>query len=452
MPKRHSKATVTGRKKGRKAKAPTAATRTRPSPELRKKFASVLKGVAKDSKEVWRGFRLQADKPPTIDDWPTVKQQLQNLANRTEKRLVRYDDVAEHIRLSSDEPLKQCVRNAEALGFRDKLAAMHGSLVEQEIEALAPVSDEDKKQIQEHIRTLVAKAAIVHGVAGRLHAEIAAMPPALSPEQEKLLLGVSKALGRVMTACVDLAANVKPEASDVWLTRVTSGITAIREFETVIDEVTSTLQVQAERLKERGRPGEAAKVTAFAARIASDLLFGLSIIDNFVDELSRAIHIPKEAAAAAQKISVDVRVIQSRLNVVASELASVSDGRKGGDAADPRSIPEYHDLAERERIVVALFQVLRSEEGPAATLGIDDVVSRIQPDLASRGIGARKGTIGNIVRTLVKQNVLADSVSKHLMGYGGAKMYRLTEPAAAKYPSGATAKRCSAAGRSETYA
>jgi hypothetical protein len=408
---------------------------------LRKKFADVMKGIDKEARKLCRRFQAQADTPPTIDEWDLAKEELADFAKRADKRLEKYDAIAEEIRRSSDLPLKQIVKDSQSLRLRALLISMRGELRDQELNALAPLSDEEKKNLQKYIANLLGQAKLVSSIATQLKSRIDALSDVETRKHEVDLRPVRRALEQMVKSGVDLAANLGRDPAESWCQRKTTAIKAIEEYGEVIDIAKKEVQKRAGSLGSRGRSDLRKELEAFSEAVEGELLLDSAIIEALIEALGAAIHLPKAAAQAAQEIVGVVTKLQPSINATLAELSAArGDKSREGDLVDPATICEYSDLVERERIVVDLLMKDRRERGAAATLTVEQIVADVQSAFRATGAGG-KSTIKEVVRRLCEKQVLIGTPGDRSPGgHGGALKFRLSEAAAAKYARWASSK------------
>lgn len=444
QPQKKSRAKANGATRARSPRRPAGKHPAGPptvARDLRRQFVGVFEKAGRLTKKFQKSFEASGDRDVSITDLDDNKKRLGSFERSIGKLIEEYDGIREKIACCGDAKLADVAERADAAGFRPLLADMHQSLADQHVNAIRPLTNEDRALLRKHIANLLRRASIVHRLSVKLAVDVAtdlaSATPGMSPEHKAALLDIRRAFASLVKASVDFATDAKRDPADSAPQRVPRLIQAAHKYELAIDNAKAMLTRCAQALKTPGTSALKRRVETFVSQLDGLVVFDQAILENVVKALLAVVHPPKEAGSAASDCLRVMRDLQPKNALLLAEC-SAARGKKdrSGDRVPLRSIRDYGALEDSERIVVDVFRKLRSEQSPTAKIRVKEVVAQAQPQLRAQGLACSEGTIRQILSKLASdtENILFAEPEHRKGGHGGAYLYRLTVPAGEKYP------------------
>ncbi len=427
------------RKKSAKKKASKSRTTTGStgSPALRRQLISAIEAIGKFTFRFQKLVRKLAGTAATLDKLDEIKRVIDRSSRKAPKLQADFESALAAAKESGDVPLEQAAGLVEASQFRALLVDFETVLSDQSSDAAAPVSSKDKKAFHERLVSLIDQAEALTTAAEALAADLNPESCKQSHEYCQSLITARDALGKVFTAGLKLVADCRPTDSVTFDRLFRATVKAVEEYEFSLDEVKAEVLRQAERLRDLGGPYRSQQLDEFAKGMLRAIKFDEAIIKHLTQAIKAAVRLPPKAAKLAGRLRSIAAGVLSDIRV---ELMGASGGEElVGDLPPNAAIRAYDDLTPRDRSFVDIFRELFATRGPAATLGVIEVMKAVNPKLKAQGLR----TVGAVtVRTILgtlssaDESVLfasRDDRSK-TGGHGGKLLYRLTVPASRKYP------------------
>lgn len=406
------------------------------APSLRRELIAAIRLGGKLARRLRRRFEETADEFLPIVHWNQMTKDLVGFERQASKAVAVYDTVIGKVTQSGDVPLQQAAALVGASGYRNLIAGIEASLSEQAIAAIDPLSDEDRRDFHRYIKSVLERAQMVAHMAGELQRELEGEGHDIPPEQFKLILAARRALGDLVTAGSSLTKDCGLDRLQSFQKQLPAMLRAINDYEKAVGLVSAELVRQAVSLQALGRTQRSRGLHEFVRRVRAEIEFDVSIIHNLKELIGAAVRPPRNAATLAAELN---RVTRDVLPRVATNLSrGVGEKTGQGDLAANELIRAYGDLKPKEVVVVDIFRRVATERGPTATLTVHEIVALAGPELEARGLAAKEGTIRGVLRALsaTEEGILLAATDDRSTtgGHGGMLRYRLTVPAATKYP------------------